>query len=93
MSKNNTLKINLDGEFYTLNIGVDETILEAALEKDIDIPFSCQSGVCTACQAKVKLGSVKMDVSDGLSDEELEDNYILCCQAYPTSDLLEIDIE
>ena len=34
-----------------------------------------------------------MDVSDGLSDEELEDNYILCCQAYPTSDLLEIDIE
>ena len=26
-------------------------------------------------------------------DEELEDNYILCCQSYPTSDLLEIDIE
>ena len=36
MSKSNTLKINLDGEVHTLNIGVDETILEAALEKDID---------------------------------------------------------
>ena len=34
-----------------------------------------------------------MDVSDGLSDEEIEENYILCCQAYVTSDLIEIEID
>ena len=34
-----------------------------------------------------------MDVSDGLSDDDIEDNYILCCQAYATSDLLEIEID
>ena len=93
MSKTNTLKINLDGEIHTCNIGSDETILDAALENDIDIPFSCQSGVCTACQAKVKSGAAKMDVSDGLSDDDIEDNYIICCQAYETSDLLEIEID
>ena len=87
------LKVNLDGEIHTCNIGSDETILEAALENDIDIPFSCQSGVCTACQAKVKSGATKMDVSDGLSDEDIKDNYVLCCQAYATSDLLEIEID
>ena len=93
MSKSKILKITLDGETHTCDIASDETILDTALDKDIDIPFSCQSGVCTACQAKVNLGTVKMDVSDGLSDEEIEENYILCCQAYVTSDLLEIEID
>lgn len=93
MSKSKILKITLDGETHTCDIAGDETILDTALDKDIDIPFSCQSGVCTACQAKVNLGTVKMDVSDGLSDEEIEENYILCCQAYVTSDLLEIEID
>jgi len=93
MIKTKTLKVNLDGEIHTCDIGSDETILEAALENDIDIPFSCQSGVCTACQAKVKSGTTQMDVSDGLSDEDINDNYVLCCQAYATSDLLEIEID
>tara|TARA_Y100000768_G_C23957071_1_gene673374 strand:- start:400 stop:681 length:282 start_codon:yes stop_codon:yes gene_type:complete len=93
MSKSKILKITLDGETHTCDIASDETILDTALDKDIDIPFSCQSGVCTACQAKVNLGTVKMDVSDGLSDEEIEENYILCCQAYVTSDLIEIEID
>ena len=93
MIKTKTLKVNLDGELHTCDIGSDETILEAALENDIDIPFSCQSGVCTACQAKVKSGTTQMDVSDGLSDEDINDNYVLCCQAYATSDLLEIEID
>ena len=93
MIKTKTLKVNLDGEIHTCDIGSDETILEAALENDIDIPFSCQSGVCTACQAKVKSGTTQMDVSDGLSDEDINDNYVLCCQAYSTSDLLEIEID
>ena len=34
-----------------------------------------------------------MDVSDGLSDEEIEEGYILCCQSHPTSDEVEIEIE
>ena len=63
------------------------------LENDIDLPYSCQSGVCTACQGKLLKGTVSMDVSDGLSDEEIEEGYILCCQSHPTSDEVEIEIE
>ena len=69
-----------------------ETILDAALENDIDLPYSCQSGVCTACQGKLISGSVDMDVSDGLSDEEISEGYILCCQSIPSSDLIEVEI-
>ena len=67
----------MDGEKIDLEVKKSETILDAALENDIDLPYSCQSGVCTACMAYLKSGEVDMEVSDGLSDEEIDDGYIL----------------
>jgi ring-1,2-phenylacetyl-CoA epoxidase subunit PaaE len=83
----------MDGETFKFVMPSSETILDTALEKDIDLPYSCQSGVCTACLGKLVSGTVSMDVSDGLSDEEIEEGYILCCQSHPTSDDVEIEIE
>jgi len=93
MAKDSSIKINMDGETFKFVMPSSETILDTALEKDIDLPYSCQSGVCTACQGKFLSGTVSMDVSDGLSDEEIEEGYILCCQSHPTSDDVEIEIE
>ena len=93
MAKDSSIKINMDGETFKFVMPSSETILDTALEKDIDLPYSCQSGVCTACQGKLVSGKVSMDVSDGLSDEEIEEGYILCCQSHPTSDDVEIEIE
>ena len=93
MAKESSIKINMDGETFKFVMPSSETILDTALEKDIDLPYSCQSGVCTACQGKLVSGKVSMDVSDGLSDEEIEEGYILCCQSHPTSDDVEIEIE
>ena len=86
------VKIMMDGEDFDFEMKKSETILDAALENDIDLPYSCQSGVCTACQGKLISGSVDMDVSDGLSDEEISEGYILCCQSIPSSDLIEVEI-
>lgn len=93
MAKDSSIKINMDGETFKFVMPSSETILDTALEKDIDLPYSCQSGVCIACQGKLVSGTVSMDVSDGLSDEEIEEGYILCCQSHPTSDDVEIEIE
>ena len=93
MSKTSSIKINMDGDEFNFNMSPSNYILDTALENDIDLPYSCQSGVCTACQGKLLKGTVSMDVSDGLSDEEIEDGYILCCQSHPTSDEVEIEIE
>ena len=87
------VKIMMDGEDFDFEMKKSETILDAALENDIDLPYSCQSGVCTACQGKLISGSVDMDVSDGLSDEEISEGYILCCQSIPSSDLIEVEID
>lgn len=93
MAKDTSIKINMDGESFKFSMTPSETILDSALDNDIDLPYSCQSGVCTACQGKLISGTVSMDVSDGLSDEEIEEGYVLCCQSHPTSDDVEIEIE
>ena len=93
MSKPSKIKILLDGDSHTFEMNTDETILDDAIDNEIDMPYSCQSGVCTACQGRLLNGSVEMDVSDGLSEEEIDDGYILCCQSHPSSDTVEIEIE
>ena len=92
MNDMTNVKIMMDGEDFDFEMKKSETILDAALENDIDLPYSFQSGVCTACQGKLISGSVDMDVSDGLSDEEISEGYILCCQSIPSSDLIEVEI-
>ena len=93
MSDNINVKINMDGEIFEFVMARNDNILDSALNEDIDLPYSCQSGVCTACQGKLVSGKVEMEVTDGLSDEEIDEGYVLCCQAQPTSGDLEIDIE
>ena len=93
MSDNINVKINMDGEIFEFVMARNDNILDSALNEDIDLPYSCQSGVCTACQGKLVSGKVEMEVTDGLSDKEIDEGYVLCCQAQPTSGDLEIDIE
>ena len=82
-----------DGIEYKLDMLDDKTILELALENDIDAPYSCQGGICSTCLAKLNKGSVEMDNNQILTDDELEDGYILSCQARPTSDEVEVNFD
>ena len=70
-----------------------ETILDAAIAVDADVPFACKGGVCCACKAKVMEGSVHMDVNYGLDEDEVSEGYILTCQAHPTSDKIIVDFD
>ena len=55
-------------------------------DSDIDAPYSCQGGICSTCLAKLDKGSVKMDNNQILTDDEIQEGYILSCQSRPTSD-------
>ena len=70
-----------------------ESILDAAMEQDLDVPFSCKGAVCCTCKAKVKTGKVTMDANYALSDQEVDEGYILACQAHPASADVTVDFD
>lgn len=81
-----------EGEEFKFTVKPDKTILETALDMDIDLPYSCQSGLCTACRGKCLSGKVKLDEEEGLSEAELEEGYVLTCVGHPVTDDVVIEI-
>ena len=81
-----------EGEEHRITVEPDSTILETALDQDIDLPYSCQSGLCTACRAKLISGKVKMDEEEGLSDSEREQGYVLICVGHPLTSDVKVEI-
>jgi ring-1,2-phenylacetyl-CoA epoxidase subunit PaaE len=71
----------------------EKTVLDSALDNDIDAPYSCSGGVCGSCIGRLKSGDIKMLKNTVLTDSEVSDGLILACQAIPVSDMIEIDFD
>jgi ring-1,2-phenylacetyl-CoA epoxidase subunit PaaE len=84
--------IRYDGQEYKVIVPPDRAILETALDQGIDLPFSCQSGLCTACRGKALSGKVKLDEEEGLSQSERDEGYVLTCVGHPMTDDVVIEI-
>lgn len=85
--------VELQGDSYQIQVDQKQTILGAGLEAGIDPPFACQMGICTTCRAKLLEGTVHMDETEGLTNDELDQNYILTCQAHPRSATIKVRYE
>ncbi len=81
-----------DGQEHKFVVEPNRTILETALDKGIDLPYSCQSGLCTACRGKALSGKVKLDEEEGLSQSERAEGYVLTCVGHPLTDDVVIEI-
>lgn len=89
-----TVVVMLDGKGTQLKLARGgETILDAALKVRKELPFACKGGVCATCKAKVVRGSVEMDLNYSLTQEEIDQNFTLTCQAHPVSDDVLIDFD
>ncbi|MGI8522224.1 MAG: 2Fe-2S iron-sulfur cluster-binding protein [Nocardioides sp.] len=86
--------IRLDGRSSDFDLDPQGVgVLEAALEVRSDLPFACRGGVCGTCRAKLKEGTVAMDVNYALEPEEVEAGYVLTCQSHPTSERVVLDYD
>lgn len=84
--------IKMNGETQEIEVGAVKSILFEGLDKGLDLPFSCQSGLCTACMGKCTSGTIEMTENSGLTDDEVAEGYILTCTGHPKSDVV-IEIE
>ena len=88
-----SLTIIVDDETHEITAKAEKFILDACLDHDLDVPYSCQGGVCSSCIARVKKGKAKMVKNAILTDGEIEEGLILTCQAIAEHPELIIDYD
>src|SRR5699024_9703306 len=94
-AKDGTEVTVLDGgkEFHFTMGNDHDNILDAALAAGADLPFACKGGVCSTCKCQLLEGDVEMKVNYALEEDEVNKNFILSCQAVPSSKKVVVDFD
>ncbi len=85
--------VTLNGKTHNISVPKGQKILDVMMKQKLDPPYSCTSGACSTCMAKVTKGSVKMDACFALDDDEVEAGFVLTCQAHPTTSEVELTFD
>lgn len=87
------LTITVDDEEIVLSMPKNQTVLQAALDNGLDVPYSCQGGICSSCVARITEGTAEMEKNSILVDSEIQEGLVLTCQAHPTSAILKVNYD
>lgn len=83
----------LDDETFSFTMNQSDSVLSAALRNQLDAPYSCQGGVCSSCLAKITEGTAIMAKNTILTEVEVEEGFVLTCQAHPTSSRIVVNYD
>ncbi len=84
-----TISITMDGRRRSFAMWAEDgSVLEAAERAGLELPFSCRSGICATCRARVVEGAAVMAHNIALAPWEIDAGFVLCCQARPTTERL-----
>jgi len=87
------ISILVDDEETTFEMSQQQTVLEAALKQGLDVPYSCQGGICSSCICRITEGAAEMKKNQILNEAEVAEGLTLACQAYPTTTTIKIDFD
>ena len=87
------VKIAFQSELYDIIVGENQSILQAALQNNIQLPYSCRVGMCSTCIARCVSGKIVMAENDVLTDKDIADGWILTCTGHPVDDNVEITFD
>ncbi len=87
------IEVTVDEETFSFSMDKKMLVLDAVLKENIDAPYSCQGGVCSSCIARVIEGKAEMVKNQILTDGEIEEGFILTCQAHPITPTLKVDYD
>ena len=83
-------QVTLKASGKQFTVQEDETLLEAALQQGITLPYGCKNGACGSCKGKILQGQVEHGQHSAAalsSTDEAAGGTLFCC-AHPESDLL-----
>jgi 3-ketosteroid 9alpha-monooxygenase subunit B len=87
------LTLILKGKTHTVAYQGGDTILETARRGALQAPYSCEAGNCATCMALLKEGTATMRANNALTPEEVEEGWILTCQALPHGSTVTVEYE
>ncbi|MGZ7011676.1 MAG: 2Fe-2S iron-sulfur cluster-binding protein, partial [Acidimicrobiales bacterium] len=88
-----TVTVILKGKRNAIAYKPGDTVLDTARRGGLAAPFSCEAGNCATCMALVCEGSARMRVNNALTPDEVEEGWVLTCQALPQSPTLTVEYE
>lgn len=88
-----SVTIRLHKRVITVAYAAGETLLQTARMAGLSPPSSCEIGSCGTCMARLTDGSARMLNNDALEDDEVDEGWVLTCQALPTSPTVSVVYE
>jgi ring-1,2-phenylacetyl-CoA epoxidase subunit PaaE len=79
--------IHYNKQTFKIRATYPQNILQAALNNDIQLPYSCRSGVCASCVAKCIKGKARMSRNEVLTEKDIEAGLVLTCVGYAETDV------
>jgi ring-1,2-phenylacetyl-CoA epoxidase subunit PaaE len=88
------IEVTLDGRTVSVAyVDPDRSVLDHVLEVRPEAPYSCRSGICGTCRARVSDGALTMRRNYALEPDEIDAGYVLTCQGFPTTATLAISYD
>lgn len=76
------VQLRYNGRDYQFEVTYPTSILQAALDLHIELPYSCKAGRCATCTAKCLSGEVKMSNNEVLTEKDIEKGLVLTCVGF-----------
>jgi ring-1,2-phenylacetyl-CoA epoxidase subunit PaaE len=83
--------IEFKGQLSEIFVPKGKSILDVALDNDIELPYSCQTGNCSTCKGKLNEGQLKMLGLTNEREDLAQDEFLLCC-SYPLTNQISIEV-
>jgi CDP-4-dehydro-6-deoxyglucose reductase, E3 len=83
-------KVTIKNSGHSFNVRPSQTVLQAAIDAGINLPYGCRNGACGSCKAKLVSGKVFHNdyQSSAMTDAELAAGNTLLCCAHPLEDIV-----